>query len=247
MIKIENLSKSFGDIKILDDINLHIEKNEFAVLLGASGSGKSTLLKILGWELDFESGKICLNSRIYQNKVKKDKNIQTIAQQSLLMPWLSAKENIKFALSCSGIKDSKQREKIALKYLELVHLEQRADFFPRALSGGQASRVNIARALALNPEILLLDEPFAALDPVIRLKLQNELKALSKNKTIIFVTHDIEEAMILADKIIVLSSGHIIKSIKNPHFEPNSLGFFELKSQIFELLNGKNISIEYNI
>ena len=247
MIKIKNLTKSFGDAKILKGINLEIKENEFCVLLGGSGSGKTTLLNILSGTSELSSGEISMQNKIYTKKISLDKSRQIITQTYSLMPWLSAKDNIKFALKCSGIKDKFEQEKRANKFLELVSLSHKAELFPHSLSGGQKQRVAIARALSLSPEVLFLDEPFSALDPITRTKLQKSLKQMSKTQTTIFVTHDIDEALFLADKIVILHDGVIIKEISNPNFGVHDLKYFELKAKIFDLINGEDNEVEYAI
>ena len=163
------------------------------------------------------------------------------------MPWLTALDNIKFALKCSGLKDKKLIDEIAKKYLSLVGLKDKMNLYPNSLSGGQSQRVAIARALSLEPKVLFLDEPFSALDPVVRANLQSELKALMQNKQAIFVTHDIDEAILLGDKIVILHAGKIIKELQNPKFTPNTPKYFELKSTIYKLINGQVEDIEYMI
>lgn len=247
MIEIKNLKKSFGDICVLNNINLRVENGEFCVLLGGSGSGKSTILKILSSLLSFDSGQISFDDNSFTSQVPSSKERQIIMQNYSLMPWLNAEDNIKFALKCSGIKDKKEIDMISKKYLSLVGLDNIAKKYPHNLSGGQCQRVAIARALALDPKVLFLDEPFSALDPVVRSNLQKELKSLTKDKQAIFVTHDIDEAILLGDKIVVLHAGHIIKEIQNPKFTPNTPKYFELKSTIYKLINGEIENIEYMI
>ncbi|ANE35713.1 nitrate/sulfonate/bicarbonate ABC transporter, ATP-binding protein [Campylobacter iguaniorum] len=247
MIKISNLKKSFGNAQILKDINLNIEKNEFCVLLGASGSGKTTLLKILSGHSSFDSGEVGIDGVKFKGQIASHKSRQIITQNYSLMPWMNAINNIKFALKCSGIKDKNELKKTAQKFLNLVHLGGKESLYPHSLSGGQQQRVAIARALSLNPKVLFLDEPFSALDPITRANLQTELKNIATNSTVIFVTHDIDEALFLGDKIVVLHSGAIIKEIKNPRFQPNHAKYFEIKAEIFRLINGEDNQIEYQI
>ena len=247
MIEISNLKKSFKDICVLHDINLRVENGEFCVLLGASGSGKSTILKILSSLESFDGGSIKFDNYEFKNQIPSSKDRQIIMQHYSLMPWLNAEDNIKFALKCSGIKDKNKLENISKKYLSLVGLDSISKKYPHSLSGGQCQRVAIARALALDPKALFLDEPFSALDPVVRANLQTELKELTKNTQVIFVTHDIDEAILLGDKIVILHNGKIIKEIKNPKFTPNTPKYFELKSIIYKLINGEIENIEYMI
>ncbi|MDL0088421.1 ABC transporter ATP-binding protein [Campylobacter gastrosuis] len=247
MIEIRNLRKKFLNTEVLKDINLFVKNGEFCVLLGASGCGKSTLLNILSATLEFESGEILVDKKSYKKRLKLDKTRQIITQTYSLMPWLNAVENIKLALKCYGVKDKNEREEIALKFLDMVGLLDKKDSFIHSLSGGQKQRVAIARALSLNPEILLLDEPFSALDPITRANLQKMLKILLKNTTTIFVTHDIDEALILADKIVILYDGVVIQTLKNPNLSPKDPSYFELKAKIFRLLSGVDDEVEYNI
>ncbi|MDL0104749.1 ABC transporter ATP-binding protein [Campylobacter vicugnae] len=247
MIEIKNLRKSFGDICVLDDINLKINNGEFCVLLGSSGSGKSTILKILSSLESFDSGEIKFDNESFKSQIPNSKERQIIMQHYCLMPWLTALDNIKFALKCSGLKDKKLIDEIAKKYLSLVGLKDKMNLYPNSLSGGQSQRVAIARALSLDPKVLFLDEPFSALDPVVRANLQSELKALMQNKQAIFVTHDIDEAILLGDKIVILHAGKIIKELQNPKFTPNTPKYFELKSTIYKLINGQIENIEYMI
>ena len=247
LIKFNDVRLSYGDKEVLKGINLEIKQNEFCVLLGGSGSGKTTLLNILSGTSELSSGEISMQNKIYTKKISLDKSRQIITQTYSLMPWLSAKDNIKFALKCSGIKDKFEQEKRASKFLELVSLSHKAELFPHSLSGGQKQRVAIARALSLSPEVLFLDEPFSALDPITRTNLQKSLKQMSKTQTTIFVTHDIDEALFLADKIVILHDGVIIKEISNPNFGVHDLKYFELKAKIFDLINGEDNEVEYTI
>ncbi len=247
MIKISNLKKSFANTQILHDINLHIKPNEFCVLLGASGSGKTTLLKILSGYETFESGFVEMDGRRFVGRVEAHKSRQIITQNYSLMPWMRAVDNIKFALRCAGFGESGEVERRALRFLELVGLGERAQNYPHSLSGGQQQRVAIARALSLDPKVLFLDEPFSALDPITRLNLQVELKKVVANATAVFVTHDIDEALFLGDKIVVLHGGEILKELKNPRFETHSARYFEIKAEIFRLISGERSEIEYVI
>lgn len=247
MIKINNLNKNYANLHILKNINLHIKKGDFCVILGASGSGKSTLLKILSGYEKFSSGEIIIENERFNEIVNISKTRQIITQNYCIIPHLNAKNNIKFALKCSGEKDSKIIEQKAKEYLKLVHLENKENAFLGELSGGQAQRVAIARALSLKPNILFLDEPFSALDPITRNHLQNELKTIAKNTTMVFVSHDIDEALKLANIIVVLYNGNIISTISNPQLENNSIAYFELKSKLYNLINGEAEKLEYNI
>ncbi|MCI6989786.1 MAG: ABC transporter ATP-binding protein [Campylobacter sp.] len=242
MIEIINLNKSYGSNQILKDLNLKINSGEFVVLLGASGSGKSTLLSILSARNSFDSGVIKINSQSFTNKIPPNKSRQLLTQNYSLMPWQSAIGNVKFAMNCAK-KDSKN----ASDFLTLVGLENRQNAHPNSLSGGERQRVAIARALAIDPDILFMDEPFAALDPIIRANLQKELKKMTRDKTVIFVTHDIDEAVILSDKIVVLKDGKIVLETQNPKLTPYSQNAIEFRSKLLRTMVGEYQQIEYEI
>lgn len=251
MIKINNLHKYYNSYKALDSINLDIAAGEFIVLLGASGCGKTTLLNIIGGFEVFESGKISIDNINFAAQTK-PKNCIKIFQDYALIPWLNALENVAFGLESSGIARIEAR-KTAKQYLKLVHLEGFESSFPALLSGGQKQRVALARALAVKPKILLLDEPFSALDNFTKIALQNELLNISKslNTTSIFVTHDIEEAIFLGDRVIIMSPnpGKIVAdiAINIDKSDRNSLEFLNLKREIALYLQTYRFNIEYQI
>jgi NitT/TauT family transport system ATP-binding protein len=209
-LEIRDVTKTFtsaqGLIWALSNINLTVHEGEFACILGPSGCGKSTLLHLIaGLELP-DHGEI----RLYSSRAKKEKKAEKliIFQEAALFPWLTVLENVLFGLRLQklGAKESKER---AMHFLALVKLEDFANCFVHELSGGMKQRAALARALVLNPELLLMDEPFAALDFQTREKLQQELEEIWRRtkKTIIFVTHNVEEAITLGDRVILLS-GH---------------------------------------
>ena len=215
MISIQNVSKSYqGGTLVLEDINIEVKKNEFVVLLGESGSGKTTLLKMLNKLIGMTKGKILINGEDINsiNTVKLRRDMGYVVQQTGLFPHMTVKENIELV---SIIKDEKQEEyeQKTIEVMKMVGLDPDVFMprYPHELSGGQAQRVGVARAYATNPDIILMDEPFSALDPITRNELQNELIKLQQNtpKTIIFVTHDIAEAIKLADRIVLLNKGRI--------------------------------------
>lgn len=194
MIKIINLYKNFGKLKVLKKINLEIEDGKFTLILGPNGCGKTTLLRIIAGLENPTKGKVLV-----------DKKIGFIFQEPILFPWRSVKKNIEFGLE---IKNVKNRKEIIDRYIELLKLKEFERYYPNELSAGMKQKVSIARTLVTDPSILLMDEPFSMLDALTRKKMQKELiKIWYKNKkTIIFVTHDIEEAIFLADKIFLLSN-----------------------------------------
>lgn len=215
-LKIENLNKNYKENKdyVLKDINLTINDGEFICFLGPSGCGKSTLLNIIAG-LDVPSSGILTNNDKEIKGVGGDRAV--MFQESALFPWLKVIDNVEFGMKMNNIPKEERREK-ARKYLRMVHLAQFENHYVHQLSGGMKQRVALARALTLDSEILLMDEPFSALDSQIRLILQGEIQRIWKEtkKTIIFVTHDVEEAVILADRIIVLSTspGMVKKEFK---------------------------------
>ncbi|WP_072804189.1 ABC transporter ATP-binding protein [Rhodococcoides yunnanense] len=188
----------------VDGIDLEVAAGEFLVLVGPSGCGKSTLLDLLGGLTDATSGRILLDGTPIHGPGL-DRGI--VFQQYALLPWRTARHNIEFGLEAKGL-PKKERREIAQKYLELVGLESFADRFPHELSGGMKQRVAIARSLAFDPEVLLMDEPFAALDAQTRESLQDELLRIWKTtgKTIVFITHGIDEAIYLGQRVAVLTS-----------------------------------------
>jgi NitT/TauT family transport system ATP-binding protein len=201
VLKVDRVCKSFGDLHVLKDVSFAVRRGEFVVLMGSNGCGKTTLLRILGGVLQPDSGAVDV---ITSGETGKRARFGMIFQRPLLLPWLSIEENV--ALPCSlngGHKASTQR---LTSLLELAELTDRRKGSPEKLSGGERQKVAILRALMPQPEVLLLDEPFSALDPDAREHLQNYLLNIwaQSSTTIVFVTHDMDEAALLADRIVVL-------------------------------------------
>src|SRR5918994_215943 len=188
---------------VLDNINIQILEGEIITILGKSGCGKSTLLNLIAGFENSYGGEILLNG-----KPVKDISPERIMmfQESALFPWLTAFQNVEIALKMAKVPKN-QREKVVKHYLEIVGLSDYSNSYIHQLSGGMKQRVSLARALSLNPKILLMDEPFAALDITIKKSLYKELLDLHKKtrKTILFVTHNINEAVLLGDRVIVMS------------------------------------------
>ncbi len=201
MLRIENASKQFSNGFIaIDNLTLQVKAGEIISFVGTSGCGKSTLLRILSG-LDFPtSGSVLIDN---EPVLAPHPEVGIIFQEPRLMPWLTVRENVQFGLI--AIARSK-KEQLTQVMLDRVDLTEFADALPRQLSGGMAQRVAIARALVTEPSILLLDEPFSALDAFIRMKLQDHLLKIWQytQPTMILVTHDIEEALVLSDRIIVM-------------------------------------------
>ncbi|WP_409523099.1 ABC transporter ATP-binding protein [Nitrincola sp. MINF-07-Sa-05] len=216
MIELINVSKRFGDATAVDDISLTIESGEFCVLVGTSGCGKSTTLRMINRLLPHSDGRIRIDGEeIYQiDEQKLRRRIGYAIQSTGLFPHWSVARNISVVPRLLGWPvakiDARIRELLAL--LDLPY-EEFAGKFPNQLSGGQAQRVGVARALAGDPDILLMDEPFGALDPITRESLQNELLRIQSqiHKTIVFVTHDMDEALKLATRIVVMDKGKIVQ------------------------------------
>ena len=189
------------DIAVLDDVSAEVAQGEFVCLVGPSGCGKSTLLNIVGGFLPATSGEVLVEGEPVDGP---DPRRIFVFQENGVFPWLSVRENIAFGLR--GRSDA-ERAKIVAHYVAMVGLAGFEAAYPRELSGGMRQRVEIARALAANPDIIYMDEPFGALDFITRLKMRADLVRIwqSEKKTILFVTHDIEEAVQLADRVLVMS------------------------------------------
>lgn len=212
-IRIKNVSKNYANIlngdkdshNVIKDVNLEIKEGEFHILLGPSGCGKSTLLNIIAGFITKSGGSITLDGREIK-KPGRDRGVVFQNAESAIFPWLTVRGNVEYGLKMKGIK-AKDRRKISSEYIKLVGLENHKDKYPSELSGGMKQRVQIARSLANDSEILIMDEPFGALDAYTRGIMQNELVKIWKEtkKTIIFVTHDITEAIILGQRISIMS------------------------------------------
>ncbi len=207
-LEIKNVSKKFitknKETFTLDNINLTIKKGEFVCLLGPSGCGKSTLLNIMAGLLKPSSGTVSLNEEVVK-EVGPDKAM--MFQESALFPWLNVIDNVEFGMKMAGIPRDARHDK-AIKYLKMVHLSKFQKSFVHELSGGMKQRVSLARALTLDSELLLMDEPFSALDSQTKSILQLELQKIwwETKKTIVFVTHNVEEAVLLGDRVVVMSA-----------------------------------------
>ena len=254
-ISIKNVTKIFKsndkEYTALNNANLEIKEGEFICLLGPSGCGKSTLLNMLAGFEKPTKGEILINDE----KVDKPRiDRLTIFQDYGLLPWRSVEKNVQLGLETLKV-PKEERKKISDKYIHLVGLDKFKNHHPSELSGGMKQRVAIARALAAKPKILFMDEPFGALDPITRIKLQEDIIKIwqEEKMTIIFVTHDVEEAVYLASKIVVMSPnpGKVTKVIENKLPRPvdrNSTDFYLTKDNIFHILekNAQN-KLEYFI
>ena len=207
-VKIDNVKKIYnsrnGEMIALNGVSLDIYENEFICVVGPSGCGKSTLLNIIAGLLEPSSGKVyCDGKEVVGTGTERG----VVFQQYALFPWMTVKKNVMFGLNLQGIKGAEAEEK-AMKYIKMVQLEDFLDHYPKELSGGMKQRVAIARAYAVNPSVLLMDEPFGALDAQTRTQLQSELLETweKERKTCFFITHDVDEAIILAQKVIIMSA-----------------------------------------
>lgn len=228
MIILKNICKSYdGKTNVVDNLDMHIQKGEFVVLVGESGCGKTTTMKMMNRLIEPTSGQIFINGEDIKSKNKNElrRNIGYVIQNVGLFPHNTIEENIATVPKLCSKKDEEILSKV--KYLmDIIELpyDEYAHRYPRELSGGQQQRVGVARALANEPDVILMDEPFSALDPITREQLQDELLRLQEElgKTIVFVTHDIDEAIKLGDKIAVMCDGKIIQYdtpeeiLKNP-------------------------------
>lgn len=253
ILKIKDLYKSFQvgkeEIPVLRNINLEIRKGEFVTIVGHSGCGKSTLLKIIAGLVEYKLGEVSYSG----HKISEpgtDRGM--VFQEHRLLPWLTIYENIGFGLY--NLSREEKQASIA-KYIELVRLEGFEKAYPNQLSGGMAQRAAIARGLASNPEILLLDEPFGALDALTRIQMQKEILRIWKEEktTMIMVTHDIDEAIYLGQKVVVMSArpGEIKEIIDVNTASAKDRGsteFARIKKKIYNhFFEDENMEIEYVI
>ena len=210
LIEIRNLTKSFGNLKAVDDISLDIQSGEFITLLGPSGSGKTTVLRMIAGFEDPDAGLIKLNGEDITHLPPFDRDVNTVFQDYALFPHMSVQENVEYGLRTRKVSKT-ERAKQAIAAIASVKLEETVNRLPHQLSGGQRQRIALARALVLRPRVLLLDEPLGALDRQLREEMQVELKKIQRDAgiTFVFVTHDQEEAMRMSDRIVVFNSGRI--------------------------------------
>ena len=232
ILEIEELSCSYdGKKDIIKNCTLKIEKGIICAIVGESGSGKSTLLRLISGLERPNKGTIKINNKIVSNNTiitpAQKRNVGLVFQDFALFPHLTVKENIAFGLKT-------QKDTITQRLLKTIKMEKFADRYPSELSGGQEQRVSIARTLALNPEILLLDEPFSNLDQDLKKELRQEIKNIVKSikTTMIFITHDIIDALDIADEIIFLNNGQLIKHAKKDEIFKNIDNDFINKSKL---------------
>ena len=209
-IKVENVSKHFGDFKALDDVSLEVPDGSLTALLGPSGSGKSTLLRLIAGLEQADGGKVYLDGRDVTEMSVQERGIGFVFQHYAAFKHMTVRDNIAFGLTIRKTPKDKIRARVK-ELIRLVQLQGMAHRYPSQLSGGQRQRMALARALAAEPKLLLLDEPFGALDAKVRKELREWLRQLHDevHVTTIFVTHDQEEAMDVAEQIVVMNEGRI--------------------------------------
>jgi NitT/TauT family transport system ATP-binding protein len=202
-IRVEGLSKTFGDVVALQDIDCSIQEGSFVTIVGPSGCGKSTLLRILAGLLDYEVGQVVLDGKTIHGTRR---DVGVVFQSSILLPWRSILENVMLPAEVLGL-DMKQARERALQLLHMVRLDGFEHKLPRQLSGGMQQRASIARALLHDPKILLMDEPFGALDAMTRERMNLELQRIwmESGKTVVLITHSIPEAVFLGDQVFIMS------------------------------------------
>ncbi|HWG06798.1 MAG TPA: ABC transporter ATP-binding protein [Beijerinckiaceae bacterium] len=255
-LAVENVSKSFrirgnrrspdSILQVLRRVSFDVRESEIVSLVGESGCGKTTLLRIIQGLVRLDSGAIRVDGSTVTAPAR-DRGF--VFQQASLLPWRSSRQNIEFGLELQGM-DRQKRATVSTSLLELVGLERAGDQFPHQLSGGMQQRTGLARALAIDPAILLMDEPFSALDAQTREVLQNELLRIQAetNKTILFVTHDLDEAIYVSNRVIVLAArpGRIRSILEIPFGYPRpplpelrgDPAFQRIRAEMWNLIRG---------
>ena len=253
-VKIDHVEKIYdgrqGKMIALNGVDLDIYENEFICVVGPSGCGKSTLLNIIAGLLEPTSGAVYVDGKKVEG-TGTERGV--VFQQYALFPWLTVKKNVMFGLKLKGMADA-EAEEIAMKYIKMVQLEDFVDAYPKELSGGMKQRVAIARAYAVNPSLLLMDEPFGALDAQTRTQLQTELLKTweEERKTCFFITHDVEEAILLSSRVVVMSArpGRIKEvidiDIPYPRNQETKMlpRFTELKNYIWNMVYREYLEVQ---
>ncbi|NMG39677.1 ATP-binding cassette domain-containing protein [Chelativorans sp. ZYF759] len=246
-LALENLSKTYFDpyrgtqFTAVKDVSLNVEEGDFVAVVGPSGCGKSTILNMIAGFVPITSGRILVGGREVKGPGP-DRGV--VFQSFALFPWKTVSENVTFGPKMRGVGKA-ERAKIAEEYLALAGLSHAADRYPNELSGGMQQRVGVVRALANNPDVLLMDEPFASVDAQTRMTLQEELTRIweERRPTIVFITHDVSEAVFLANKVVVLSKGNVLEQVDIPLSRPRSWDrlvedddFKALSNQVLQLV-----------
>lgn len=224
-IRLDHLCVSYplrqgGDLEVIRDFTLEVYEGEFVCLVGSSGCGKTTLLNVVAGLLPASSGQVFLDGQPV-NSPGPDRAM--VFQDDAVFPWYTVQENVEYPLKIAGV-DKAERKQIVARYLKLVGLEGFEDLYPRELSGGMRKRVDVARAMAAGPKVLLMDEPFAALDVITKERLQEEFLRIwyEARMTVLFVTHDLEEALFLAGRVVVMANqpGRVQRVVQVPFAHP---------------------------
>ena len=215
-VAFEHVSKRFGDANAVDDVNRAIAEGMFVTIIGSSGCGKTTLLKMVNALVMPDEGEVLVHGRATSNAdpIGLRRNIGYAIQGSVLFPHLTVEQNIAYVPTLLNSGDEDRTEAAVKKWMDIIGLPRDImDRYPAELSGGQAQRVGIARALAASPDILLADEPFSAVDAITRASLQDEIKRIHEQTgiTVLFVTHDIDEALDLGDRVLVMEAGRAVQ------------------------------------
>ena len=255
LLEVKNLVKNYHDgpnsRNILDHLDLVVQEGDFLTILGPSGCGKTTLIRCIAGFEDYEGEILIEGKPVSKPGIDRMMIFQTFEQ---LFPWKTVKKNIQYPLKINGMTNKEELDRIAEEHLELVGLAGKGDLYPHQLSGGMKQRVAIAKGLALNPKIILMDEPFAALDAMTRNKLQSELINIKEkeNATVIFITHNIQEALVLGNRVLLMSKNGEIKVNMNNDIPkpvtPASEGYGEmwkiLNDALWEEDEGEGAAIE---
>lgn len=235
-LELENIEKNYGDQAVLKHVDLRLHKGELNTIFGISGSGKSTLLKIISGIEEMDRGKVLFEGVDISTLATEERNIGFVFQKPLLFPHMTVEENIAFSLKVKGVKSSIKKRKVS-EMLVLMGIEALKDRYPNELSGGQQQRVAIGRALASDPKLLLLDEPFNGFDQKLRYDMGILIKELQKSLklTIVFVTHDVDECLRLSDRIAILSEGKVLQ-----HDQSNLVYYQPVNAKVAELMGPGN-------
>ena len=246
IIQFRDIEKRYDDKAIIEHFNLDIEKGEFLTIIGSSGCGKTTLLKMINGLIHPDNGDILIKQKNIKNKdlIELRRSIGYCIQGSVLFPHMTVEENISYVPNLMSRRNKNKISDAVTKWMKIVGLtDDMRTRYPIELSGGQQQRVGIARALASSPEILLMDEPFGAVDEITRSQLQKEIKEIHKKTgvTIIFITHDISEALSLGTKVLVLDKGRV-----QQYDYPQNIINAPANDFVEKLLNTKQIGYEVN-
>lgn len=238
-VVVSHLSKSFGSLKVLDDVSFNVKRGEFLCIVGPTGCGKTTFLNSLTKLYDIDGGNILVDGRPVDLRRN---NIAYIFQEYSTMSWLKVEENIRFGLDIKGCSESQINQRVE-SVMAMVGLEAYRNYYPKQLSASMLQRVVIARAFAVEPELLLMDEPYGQLDLQLKYKLEDELLSLwqKTGTTVVFITHNIEEAVYLSDRILVLTNKptKIKKELINHLPRPRDIAdreFVELRNEVTDLI-----------